>query len=156
METFRQTEFDQAVGSSVSFVQDNQSLSKEPNIIRGFHIQSPPHAQGKLVRCVRGEIFDVAVDVRRSSPNYGQWFSIMLSAENARQLWIPPGFLHGFRTIQPNSEIAYKCTAYYNRDSEVTIAWNDPDINVDWGTSNPVLSDKDRRGLAFGAFDSSF
>lgn len=127
------------------FVQDNHSLSHQPGTVRGLHYQAPPHAQGKLVRCGRGRLFDVAVDFRRGSPTFGQWEGVDLSFENGRQLWIPPGFLHGFVTREPDTEIIYKCTDHYAPDCDGAVRWDDPAIGIDWGLGGaaPLLSPKD-------------
>lgn len=122
--------------------------------MRGLHYQSPPHAQGKLVRCGRGSLFDVAVDARRGSPTYGQWFGAELSFENGRQLWIPAGFLHGFATLQPDTEIVYKCTAHYDAASDGAVAWDS--LGIDWGVDAPILSDKDRAAPAFADWRTPF
>ena len=129
----------------VEFVQENQSLSRCAGVVRGLHFQCPPFAQGKLVRCVAGAIFDVAVDIRYGSPTYGQWASATLTAGEANQLWIPPGFLHGFCTLVADSIVAYKVTEYYNFQSDKGVRWDDPDIAVAWpDIANPAsLSDKD-------------
>ncbi len=144
-ETFNVPRFAEA-GIDLSFVQDNQSLSRERGVIRGLHCQMAPYAQGKLVRCVKGAIWDVAVDARRSSPTYGQWAAAELSAENWAQLWVPPGFLHGFCTLVPDTEVIYKVTDRYDRESERGVVWNDPDLALPWPVSEAeaVLSDKDR------------
>jgi dTDP-4-dehydrorhamnose 3,5-epimerase len=127
------------------FVQDNHSYSAATGTLRGLHFQRPPHAQAKLVRCGRGTILDVAVDVRAGSPTYGHWFGTELSAENGRQLLVPVGCLHGFVTRTPDCEVLYKCSDVYAPDCDGGIRWNDPDIDIDWGlTGEPVLSDKDR------------
>ena len=132
------------LGIDVEFVQDNHSLSREVGTLRGLHFQSPPHAQAKLVRCGRGAIFDVAVDIRRGSPTYGAWEGYELSAENGEQLYVPVGFAHGFVTLEPDSEIVYKCSDYYAPETEGAVLWNDPDIGIDWPTeADPILSDKD-------------
>ena len=130
-------------GIDLAFVQDNHSLSAQAGTLRGLHFQTPPMAQGKLVRCGRGALFDVAVDIRSGSPTYGQWFGVELSAENGRQLLVPIGFAHGFVTLNDDTEICYKCTAPYAPECDAGIAWNDPAIGVEWGVSDPVLSDKD-------------
>ncbi len=131
-------------GIDIAFVQDNHSLSRTVGTIRGLHFQAPPHAQDKLVRCGKGALFDVAVDIRRGSPTYGQWFGTELSFENGKQLLVPAGFAHGFVTRQPDTEIIYKCSDYYARDTEGAIRWDDPDIGIDWGdVLEPLLSDKD-------------
>ena len=128
------------------FVQDNHSFSRR-NVLRGLHYQIR-HAQGKLVRAVSGEIFDVAVDLRRSSPTFGRWLGETLSGENKRMLWIPPGFAHGFLVISDNAEVFYKSTDYYDPPSERTLTWNDSDLNIDWqlGAAAPILSEKDKHG----------
>lgn len=136
------------------FVQDNQSLSVKPGTLRGLHYQAPPHAQGKLVRCGRGCLFDVAVDARAGSPTFGRWVGVELSAANGRQLWVPPGFLHGFVTREADTEILYKCTDYYDRESDGAVAWDS--LGIDWGVADPVLSDKDRAATPFGAWTSPF
>ncbi len=135
-----------AAGIDAVFVQDNHSLSAERGTVRGLHCQIAPHAQGKLVRCVRGAIWDVAVDVRDGSPTYGRHVSAIMSAENWRQLWIPVGFLHGFCTLEPMSEVIYKVTAPYDRDAERGAIWNDPDLALPWPVEpgEAILSDKDR------------
>ncbi len=136
------------------FVQDNHSMSRQAGTLRGLHYQAPPHAQGKLVRCGRGRLFDVAVDARRGSPTYGEWVGAELSFENGRQLWIPAGFLHGFVTQEPDTEIIYKCTAYYDRDSDGAVAWDS--LGIDWGVTTPILSDKDRAAPGFAEWNSPF
>lgn len=148
-ESFSQRIFEQAVGSPVTFVQDNHSLS-ECGVLRGLHYQMPPHAQGKLVRVVQGEVFDVAVDIRRGSPRFGQWVGVHLSADNKQQLWIPPGFAHGFLTLSEQAQFLYKTTSYYAPEAERCILWNDASINIAWPVSNPPsLSSKDTQGLPF-------
>ena len=156
METFRHDLFEDAIGAKVTFVQENQSFSQKSGTLRGLHVQIPPHAQGKLIRCLRGEIFDVAVDIRKNSPTYGRWYGELLNPENAKQFWIPQGFLHGFQTTRPDTEIAYKCTGYYHAESERTIAWNDPFFGIEWQEIDPVLSDKDRQAPGFSAIESPF
>jgi dTDP-4-dehydrorhamnose 3,5-epimerase len=125
--------------------------------VRGLHVQSPPHAQAKLVRCGRGRLYDVAVDARRGSPTHGQWVGYELSAENGLQLLIPEGFLHGFVTREPDTEILYKCSDYYAPECDGAVRFDDPDIGIDWGlTGDPILSDKDAAAQSFAAFDSPF
>lgn len=135
-----------ALGVDVDFCQDNHSYSAEAGTLRGLHYQAPPFAQGKLVRCIRGSIFDVAVDIRSGSPTWGKFVSRILSSENGEQLWIPEGYAHGFVTLEPDCEVVYKVTAPYDRDSERGIIWNDEDLGIDWPLPRPgpMLSDKDR------------
>lgn len=141
---------------SCDFVQDNHSYSKEKGILRGIHFQNGEHAQAKLVRCIRGAVLDVAVDLRKGSPTYMQWEAVELSAENKKQLFIPRGFGHGFLTLTEDVEFVYKTDNYYNYESDRSIIWNDPDIGVDWGTENPVLSEKDSSAPRLRNSDCSF
>ena len=145
-ESFNQVKFNQAVGYDVEFVQDNHSRSAK-GVLRGLHYQLPPHPQGKLVRCVVGEVFDVAVDIRKSSPTFGQWVGVHLSAENKRQLWIPPGFAHGFLTLSEHAEFLYKTTDFWFKECEQAIIWNDPSIGIEWPAFDglPLLSEKDQQ-----------
>ena len=144
-------------GITTDFVQDNHSLSVKPGTVRGLHFQSPPHAQAKLVRCGRGRLFDVAVDLRRGSPSYGKWAGVELSAENGVQLYIPAGFGHGFVTREPDTEIVYKCSDYYAPDCDGGIRWNDRDIAVDWGVAEAAgISDKDAKAPLLADFNSPF
>jgi dTDP-4-dehydrorhamnose 3,5-epimerase len=144
-------------GMDYDFVQDNHSLSARVNTVRGLHFQSPPHAQAKLVRCGRGRLFDVAVDIRKGSPTFGRWFGIELSFENGRQLMIPEGFLHGFATREPDTEIIYKCTDYYSPASDGAVRFDDPAIGIDWGLSGePILSDKDAAAPRLAEFSTPF
>jgi dTDP-4-dehydrorhamnose 3,5-epimerase len=133
-------------GLDTEFVQDNHSLSREVGVVRGLHFQTPPSAQGKLVRVVRGAILDVAVDIRRGSATYGRHVSAVLSAENWRQLWVPRGFAHGFCTLEPDTEVIYKVDAYYDRAADKGLLWNDPALGIEWpvAAAEAVLSDKDR------------
>lgn len=142
-------------GIDLDFVQDNHSLSREVGTLRGLHFQSPPHAQAKLVRCGRGAFFDVAVDIRKGSPTYGEWLGVELSAENGLQLLIPEGFLHGFITREPDTEIIYKCTDYYAPECDGAVAWDS--CGIDWGfEGTPMLSDKDAAAPKLADFDSPF
>jgi dTDP-4-dehydrorhamnose 3,5-epimerase len=141
--------FSAAAGHEVQFVQDNHSISKR-GVVRGLHYQLPPAPQGKLVRAVVGEIFDVAVDIRRSSSSYGQWVGEILSAENRRQLWIPEGFAHGFMALSDGAEVLYKATDFYHRAAESSIRWDDPDLAIAWPEGlTPILSEKDAAAPAF-------
>jgi dTDP-4-dehydrorhamnose 3,5-epimerase len=142
-ESYNKRAFAEAVGADFDFVQDNHSRS-EKGVLRGLHYQLPPRAQGKLVRVVNGEIFDVAVDLRRSSLTFGRWFGILLSAEKGNQLWIPPGFAHGFLTLSESADVLYKASDYYDPACERSIIWNDPDIGIDWPPADRhLLSAKD-------------
>ena len=142
-------------GLEMNFVQDNESLSAK-NVLRGLHFQKPPYAQGKLVRVVKGSVLDVAVDLRRNSLTYGKWESRILSEQNKEMFWIPEGFAHGFLTLEDNTIFNYKCTNFYNKESECSILWNDPDINIEWNIENPILSDKDKISPLFKNFESPF
>ncbi len=145
-EIFRLSSFAEQA-TSVQFVQDNQSLSVRPGTVRGLHFQTKPAAQGKLVRCLAGRLFDVAVDLRRDSPTYGKGLSVILSPEENNQLWVPVGFAHGFCTLEPNSVISYRVTDYYSPGNDMGVAWDDTDIGIDWpAVVDPeTLSAKDRR-----------
>lgn len=145
-------------GINTDFVQDNQSLSGTVGTVRGLHYQSPPHAQDKLVRCGQGALLDVAVDIRKDSPTYGEWIGVELSAENGKQLLIPKGFLHGFVTLEQDTEILYKCSDYYAPECDGAIRFDDPDISVDWGIlpNDAVLSEKDAAAPFLKDFDSPF
>lgn len=140
-------------GIDLAFVQDNHSLSRQRGVVRGLHCQLAPHPQGKLVRCLHGAIFDVAVDARVGSPTYGKWVGAELSEANWSQLWIPPGFLHGFCTLTEDAEVAYKCTDVWNKEAERAVIWNDPAIGIEWPipTAEAVLSDKDQQAPGFEA-----
>lgn len=145
-ESFNANVFEEVTGLRPDFVQDNHSRSVK-GVLRGLHYQLPPRAQGKLVRVVQGEVFDVAVDIRRSSPTFGKWVGAVLSAENKNQLWIPPGFAHGFVTLSETAEFLYKTTDFYSPASERCIAWNDPEIGIEWPIDfSPSLSGKDQLG----------
>lgn len=145
-------------GITTDFVQDNHSLSREAGTVRGLHFQSPPHAQAKLVRCGRGALFDVAVDIRKGSPTFGQWVGYELSFENGRQMLIPEGFLHGFVTRSPDTEIIYKCSDYFAPDYEGTVRFDDPEIGIDWGFNGQkaILSEKDAVAPLLKEFDNPF
>jgi len=142
-------------GIDQNFVQDNESKSAK-GVLRGLHFQKPPFAQGKLVRVMKGAVLDVAVDLRRKSPTYGQWASIELTEENKFMYWIPPGFAHGFVTLEDDTVFFYKCTNVYHKESESAIRWNDPILNIDWGIDSPILSEKDKIAPLFQGFDSPF
>ena len=155
VESFNHKVFAEATNNKYTFVQDNQSLSKK-GVLRGLHFQNPPHAQGKLVRVLQGAALDVAVDIRKGSATYGQAFSVELTPENNKQLWIPPGFAHGFIALEDNTIFSYKCTDYYAPQSEGTIKWNDPDLDINWKMKPLMVSEKDQIGLEFRTFVSQF
>lgn len=155
-ESFNEEKFADATGLRLQFLQDNESKSKK-GVLRGLHLQKPPHEQGKLVRVVSGAVFDVAVDIRKGSAHYGRWCGAKLTSQNKYQMYIPPGFAHGFAVLEVDTVFSYKCTGYYNKESEMCLKWNDPDIGIDWPFRNPIVSEKDRLHAAtFGNFDSPF
>jgi dTDP-4-dehydrorhamnose 3,5-epimerase len=153
-ESFNEVTFKATTGlSSITFVQDNHSQSNK-GVLRGLHYQTSPHAQGKLIRVVQGEIWDVAVDIRDESPTRGQWLGVLLSSKNKKQVWLPPGFAHGFVTLSDSAEVLYKATNFYSPEHERCLAWNDPTLAIDWqlsrlGSVLPQLSAKDKLGAAF-------
>lgn len=142
-------------GIDVDFIQDNQSLSQK-NVLRGLHFQHPPYAQAKLIRVIKGAVLDVAVDIRKNSPTYGQHYLIELSEKNKTMFYIPEGFAHGFLTLEDNTIFTYKCSNYFNKQSEGALLWNDTQLAINWQTSNPVLSEKDKLAPAFADFVSLF
>ena len=156
-EIFRLNSFEDRAGP-VEFVQENQSLSVRPGTIRGIHFQSKPMAQGKLVRCLAGKLFDVVVDLRADSPTYGRWTSAILTPEDINQLWVPVGFGHGFCTLEPNSVISYRVTAYYSPEHDLGVAWDDPAVGIEWPEiADPeTLSGRDRHQPAFGDLPAYF
>lgn len=143
MESYNARLFKEATKLNVQFVQDNESKSNK-GVLRGMHFQKPPHAQGKLVRVVRGSVLDVALDIRKESKTFGEYYSLVLSEENKTQFYVPPGFAHGFLVLEDDTVFSYKCTGFYHKESEVSLKWNDPDINIEWGIKDPILSDKDK------------
>ena len=147
-ESYNQQKFNEAIGENITFVQDNHSKSSK-GVLRGLHYQEPPFAQGKLVRVVAGEVFDVAVDIRKESPTFGQWVSEVISAENKKQLWIPEGFAHGFLTLSDQAEILYKTTNFYNKSSERSIRFDDIKLSIPWPQIDYFLSKKDQNASAF-------
>ena len=153
-ESWNQREFT-AAGFDDVFVQDNHSRSRR-NTVRGLHYQAPPHAQTKLVRVTRGEIYDVVVDLRRGAPTYGQWRAFSLSADNRRMLYIPRGFAHGFAAVSEPADVFYKCSAFYAPESARGIRWDDPDLGIDWPVRDPILSEQDRKLPAFRAIEACF
>lgn len=153
-ESFNREKFLQT-GLDLKFAQDNESMSKR-GVLRGLHFQAPPFAQGKLVRVIRGSVVDVAVDIRKDSPTYGKWESVVLSGKNKWMYWIPAGFAHGFATLEDDTVFFYKCTNVYNKGSEGSIRWDDPVLNIDWGMTGPVVSEKDKMSPAFRELISPF
>jgi dTDP-4-dehydrorhamnose 3,5-epimerase len=145
----------ESLGLPTHFVQDNQSCSSA-GVLRGLHFQLPPHSQGKLVRVCRGAVLDVVVDLRKKSPAYGECLAVELTDKNFRMLWIPEGMAHGFLSLEDDTIFQYKCTDFYDKASEGSLRWNDPDLAIDWGLENPVLSEKDAQAPFFAHFDSPF
>ena len=147
-ESFNQAVFEKALNKKINFVQDNHSKSVK-GVLRGLHYQLPPHAQGKLVRVIQGEVFDVVVDIRKSSPTFGKWVGEIISADNKKQIWIPEGFAHGFLTLSDTAEFLYKTTDFYSKDHEQAIIWNDEIIGIDWPMKELSLSTKDKSAVSF-------
>ena len=143
-------------GINTEFVQDNHSLTVQKGTIRGIHFQKPPCSQGKLLRCTRGSIFDVAVDLRKNSPTFKQWVSVELTSDNHKQVWIPAGFGHGFLTLEDNCEVQYKADAFYAPECDRSIAWDDAEIGIDWGVDEPILSQKDKNAPRLADSDVDF
>jgi dTDP-4-dehydrorhamnose 3,5-epimerase len=143
------------IGVNDNFVQDNESISSK-GVLRGLHFQNPPYAQSKLVRAIKGSVLDVAVDIRLNSPTYGLYYSVVLSDKNFKSFFIPKGFAHGFISLEDNTIFSYKCSDFYNKDSEGSIAWNDNDLAIDWQLFNPILSTKDSNAQCFKDFKSKF
>ena len=154
-ETYSKEKFHQ-LGVDVEFIQDNHSFSAQKGVLRGLHFQQPPMAQTKLVRCTRGEILDVAVDIRKGSPTYKKWVAVKLTEENKRQLLVPKGFAHGFVTLTDNVEVHYKVDEYYSPENDRGIRYDDPEINVDWGVEDPIMSEKDLKAPLFKDCDIDF
>ncbi|TBM13621.1 dTDP-4-dehydrorhamnose 3,5-epimerase [Hafnia alvei] len=152
LETFEKKRYQEMLEIDLDFVQDNYSRSSK-NVLRGLHFQTS-NPQGKLVRVVRGEVFDVAVDIRPDSPTFGQWEGVLLNEENKTQFWIPPGLAHGFVVLSDIADFEYKCTDYYNPANEACLLWNDPDIGISWPAESPLLSEKDKLGKTFKALFS--
>ena len=154
LETFNESRYNEVL-KNVQFVQDNFSSSNK-GVLRGLHFQNPPYSQGKLVQVITGSALDVAVDLRKDSDTYGQHLKVILSSEKRNQFWIPEGFAHGFLALEDNTIFSYKCTNYYNPQSEVTILWNDRNLKIDWQIDNPIISPKDKEGVLFKDFDTPF
>jgi dTDP-4-dehydrorhamnose 3,5-epimerase len=142
-------------GLDINFAQDNQSFSSK-GVLRGLHFQNPPFAQGKLVRVIQGSVLDVSVDIRKNSSTYGKHVSVILSGENKTMFWIPPGFAHGFSTLENNTIVSYKCSGVYNKQSEDSLLWNDSDLDIDWQIENPIISEKDQNSKSFSNFNTQF
>lgn len=153
MESYNKSNLEEFV--NVSFVQDNESLSQK-NVLRGLHFQKPPFAQAKLVRAITGSLLDVAVDLRKNSPTYGQHFKHILSSKYKTQMFIPEGFAHGFLCLEDNTIFSYKCSNYYHKESEGSIIWNDKNLGIDWEIENPILAEKDKSAENFLTFDNPF
>ena len=151
LESFNLKQYENVLGSTTTFVQDNHSKSRK-GVLRGLHFQRNK-PQGKLVRVIKGEILDVVVDLRKSSSSYCRWQSFRISSKNKHQLWVPPGFAHGFVVLSEISEVEYKVTDYYDPSDEISLLWNDADLNIDWLIKNPILSDKDRNASTFQKLD---
>lgn len=153
-ESYSKKLFEEA-GLDINFVQDNQSLSQK-GVLRGLHFQNPPHAQGKLVRVITGAVLDVVVDIRKDSKTYGKWYGLELTEKNKWMMYVPPGFAHGFLTLENNTVFSYKCTDFYNKASEDCLLWNDKELNINWNFDKPLLSAKDLEGKPFNGFVSKF
>ncbi len=156
LESFNRETFNRAIGNTAfDFVQDNESMSSK-NVLRGLHFQAPPHDQGKLVRVIQGSVLDIVVDIRKGSPTYGKHFSIELESKKKQMVWIPPGMAHGFASLEDETIFAYKCSSYYEPSSEGCLLWNDPNLAINWGVENPIISEKDKVGQAFMDFNTPF
>jgi dTDP-4-dehydrorhamnose 3,5-epimerase len=153
-ESYSETAFKE-MGIEHNFVQDNQSMSNK-GVLRGLHFQAPPFAQGKLVRVIKGAVLDVALDIRLGSPTYGQHHKVLLTGENKKMFWVPPGFAHGFATLEDGTIFSYKCSNLYAPSSEGSVLWNDPDLGIDWNISDPKLSEKDMQAPSFSDLRSPF
>ena len=154
LESYNQKKLEEVVGKT-SFIQDNESKSSK-GVLRGLHFQVPPFSQGKLIKILKGAVQDIAVDLRTASPTYGHYVNVLLSAENHRMLYIPPGFAHGFVTLKDDTLFSYKCTNSYSKDAERIILWNDRSLNIKWDTNHPIISEKDQLGRSFNEFKGLF
>lgn len=155
LESYNEKKYLDIIGDSFNFVQDNFSMSAK-GVLRGLHFQIPPFEQGKLVQVTTGKAIDLVVDIRKNSPTYGQHIMVLLDSNLKNQLWIPPGFAHGFCALEDNTIFNYKCTNYYSPESERSIFWNDPDLKINWNIENPTISEKDKRAMNFKDFISPF
>ena len=154
-ESFNREKLAKLTGKLWDFVQDNESCS-QANVVRGLHFQAPPSAQAKLVRVIKGRVLDVALDIRKGSPTYGQHFAVELSEQNKEQLLVPEGFAHGFCTLEDDTIFCYKCSDFYNKQSEKGLRWNDAKLSIQWPIHNPILSEKDQKAPLFSEFESPF
>ena len=154
IESYNKKNINKLLGN-VNFVQDNESESFR-GVLRGLHFQNPPFEQGKLIRVISGAVLDFAIDIRKNSATYGQHFSVVLNGDNKTSFWIPPGFAHGFITLEDDTIFTYKCTGVYNKESEGSIVWNDKDLNIDWGWDSPIVSDKDQDSPSFSDLKTNF
>ena len=154
-ESYNKLKYDTLIDGPIDFMQDNISISKK-NVLRGLHFQKNPMSQGKLVQVIKGSVLDIAVDLRKTSPTYGEHYKVELNDKNKFQLWIPEGFAHGFVTLQDDTIFSYKCTNLYSKDDEMDLLWNDPLLNIDWGIESPILSHKDKSAMNFRDFNSPF
>ena len=155
MEFYNENKFNHNVLANFSFKQDNISCSKK-NVLRGLHFQSPPYDQGKLIQVLNGRVVDVVVDLRRGSKSFGKHMKIELSSDNCKQLWVPPGFAHGFLTLEDDTLFSYKWTNHYSKNHEMDLLWNDEDLNIEWGIENPIISEKDKQATKFQDLNSPF
>jgi len=155
MEFYNEKRFNHNVLENFSFKQDNISCSKK-NVLRGLHFQAPPYEQGKLIQVLNGKVIDVVVDLRMNSKTFGKHMKIELSSDNCKQLWIPPGFAHGFLTLEDDTLFSYKCTNHYSKNHEMNLLWNDENLNIEWGIENPIISEKDKKATKFQDLNSPF
>ena len=154
-ESYNEKTFNDFIDDEVTFIQDNISESNR-HVLRGLHFQAPPYAQGKLIQVIKGSVIDIAVDLRKASNTFGKHVKVEISSKNHRQLWIPPGFAHGFVALEDHTIFSYKCTNYYSKKHEMDLLWNDVDLDINWGVENPIISEKDKNAHSFKNFDSPF
>ena len=154
-ESYNEKAFNNFIDDQITFIQDNISESNR-HVLRGLHFQIPPYAQGKLIQVLKGSVIDIAVDLRKASNTFGKHVKVELSSQNHRQLWIPPGFAHGFVALEDHTIFSYKCTNHYSKEHEMDLLWNDVDLDIQWGIENPIISDKDKNANSFKNFDSPF
>jgi len=154
-ESYNEKTFNNFIDDEITFIQDNISESNR-HVLRGLHFQAPPYAQGKLIQVIKGSVIDIAVDLRKASNTFGKHVKVEISSKNHRQLWIPPGFAHGFVALEDHTIFSYKCTNYYSKNHEMDLLWNDVDLDINWGVENPIISEKDKNAHSFKNFDSPF